>query len=103
MDSIPIIVAVPEGEEDDLGGVKGILIPEPGTAVKELPASTLRQNLGAVCSAVVELLKDIKQVGQFKLKEVELAVEISAEGGVQLIGTSKVGGKGAIKLKFSGD
>jgi hypothetical protein len=36
-----------------------------------------------------------------QLDEIELSVEINGEGQVSLIGTgTKVGGKGAIKLKF---
>jgi len=38
--------------------------------------------------------------GKLQLDEVELAVEISAEGEVKLIASAKATGKGAIKLKF---
>jgi hypothetical protein len=40
-------------------------------------------------------------VGQFKLKEITMQVEISASGGISIIGTASIGGKGAITLKFA--
>jgi len=36
----------------------------------------------------------------FKLKQIEVGIEISAEGGVNLIGTLTAGAKTAIKLTF---
>jgi hypothetical protein len=39
-------------------------------------------------------------VGDYELHEVKLQVEISAKGGVNLVGTAEAGGKGAITLTF---
>jgi hypothetical protein len=47
------------------------------------------------------MLNDVKQVGGFQLKQVTIQVEVTAEGGIELVGTAKLGGKGAITLTFS--
>jgi len=47
------------------------------------------------------LFQDLKAVGSFKLDQVEVSLEISAEGGVALIGTAKAGASEAVKLAFS--
>lgn len=68
--------------------------------IERIPVAKLRANLHAVCSNVVEVLKDIKKVGDFELSEVTLQVEVGAEGGVALIGTANVSSSGAISLTF---
>lgn len=68
--------------------------------IERIPVGKLRANLHAVCSNVVEVLKDIKKVGDFELSEVTLQVEVGAEGGIALIGTANVSGSGAISLTF---
>ena len=68
--------------------------------IERIPVSKLRANLHAVCSNVVEVLKDIKKVGDFELSEVTLQVEVGAEGGIALIGTANVSSSGAISLTF---
>ena len=52
------------------------------------------ENLSAVFA-------DLKQVGGFEVKEVQVSVEVSAEGGVSLLGTAKASAGGAITLTFS--
>lgn len=68
--------------------------------IEKIPVAKLRANLHAVCSNVVEVLKDIKKVGDFELSEVTLQVEVGAEGGIALIGTANVSSSGAISLTF---
>ena len=46
------------------------------------------------------LLADLKAVGGFELAEVQVAVELTAEGGVNLIGNLTAGAKGAMQLTF---
>ncbi len=69
---------------------------------RSIPVGVLKENLARVSQSVMQVQSDIRQIGDFKLKEVQLQVEVTAEGGVQFIGTSKVGGKGAITLTFGG-
>ena len=55
--------------------------------------------LTGLSGQIGEILQDVKQVGDFKLKTVQVQVGISAEGGFVLIG--KAGVKGAVTLTFS--
>ncbi len=70
-------------------------------AVREIPADKLRASLAGLSGQISEILGDIKRVGQFDLKTVEIEVAISAEGGFILVG--KAGVKGAVTLTFTGD
>jgi hypothetical protein len=76
--------------------------PEPqDTQIAELSVDSLKQNLKEVTDAVSDFLSDIRAVGEFHLQEVQMQVEVSAEGGIHFIGTAKAGGKGAITLTFA--
>ena len=102
MDSIPFVVALPEkaGENDEMG-MFSILKPDADIGLRQIPVDVLKGNLANLSLSVLNVLEDIKQVGRYKLKEVTLEVEVSANGGVSLIGTANLGGKGAISLKFT--
>jgi hypothetical protein len=71
-----------------------------GIGVEQVPIDTLRASLKSATAALGEVFKDITAVGNYKLSEVTIEFEVTAEGGVQFIGTSKVGAKGAVSLKF---
>jgi hypothetical protein len=68
--------------------------------LKSLPLDRVKENLTNATNGFLKILADIREVGQFKQSEVQIQIEVSAEGGVDFIGTSKVGGKGAITLTF---
>lgn len=70
------------------------------TAVAVVPVEGLRKNLRNATTALAEVLSDLWTVGQFELSEVTVGLEVTAEGGIQFIGTSKVSGTGSISLKF---
>ncbi len=96
MDTIPIIC---EGVADSKSGNLGLLTPK--TVIKQVDAGKIRQSMESLTDKVTTMLDDIKNVGNYKLKEVTLSVEINAEGGVSLIANAKAGIKGAIQLTFS--
>jgi hypothetical protein len=101
MDTIPFLVTLPsQTEEDDEMGIFGRFVPEAPIISRAIPTDVLKQNLVGVSRSVVEILEGIRAVGQFKLKQVTLQVEVSADGGINLVGTAKLGGKGAITLTF---
>ncbi|MEH2406967.1 Pepco domain-containing protein [Nostoc sp.] len=80
-------------------GSKGV-----GDAVK-VSAQTLEQNMSHFLELVGSLFSQAQQHAKvnskMQLDEIELSVEISADGEVKLIGSGvKAGSKGAIKLKF---
>ncbi|MDJ0592012.1 MAG: hypothetical protein QNJ72_18825 [Pleurocapsa sp. MO_226.B13] len=102
MSDIPFLVSLPEQDADE--EVKGLFSSRGSkdvVAVRNIPTDRLKKNLSSVCQGLAETLQDIKAVGNFRLKEVSIEVEVTAEGGVELIGTAKLGGKGAITLTFS--
>ena len=93
---LPILVSANTEE----GSTKGIFTSRDVAILKRVDVDQLRANLKQVCDGMVEVLRDIRAVGELKLKSVQIGIEISAEGGVTLIGTATVGGKGAITLTF---
>ncbi|MHB8117432.1 MAG: Pepco domain-containing protein [Methanothrix sp.] len=101
MKEIPFLVALPEenAESDQMGLFRRG--PNADIGFRQVPIEILKKNLAGISSAMLNVLGDIKQVGQFKLKEITIEVEVSADGGVSLIGTANLGGKGAISLTFS--
>ena len=98
MKEIPFLVEV-DGA-DATGHTKGLSLGGSWQACKLTPVDVLNKNLQSVSEAMLDALAGMKSVGDFRLEEVSLQAEITAEGGVQLIGTSKIGAKGAITLKF---
>jgi len=98
MDTIEIIVA-DTGEADDrkaLGRFVGA-----DAILARVPIDALKANLRRLATTITETVNGIETVGRFRLKEVTVQVEVSAAGGVALIGTANVQGKGALSLKFS--
>jgi hypothetical protein len=96
-DTIDVIVA--EGEEID--GLKGGVFRASSDAVlRRVPVGTLQANLRQLSKSIAAAFSDLDTVGRFRLKEVTLQVEVTASGGVALIGTASVEGKGAISLTF---
>lgn len=96
---LPFLVALPDEDEDS--EVKGFFRSDSDIGRKGVPVDKLKQNLTHVCKGMASALQDVKDLGDFKLKEVTIQVEVTAEGGVDLVGTAKLGGKGAITLTFS--
>ena len=96
MNTLPIIIEDAEPVSETLDG--SILSPE--ERIKNIDADKIRASISDLSEKISQILGDIKSVGDFKLKQVQLGVEISAEGGVALIGTAKAGAKGAITLTF---
>jgi hypothetical protein len=66
----------------------------------EIPIDTLKANLAKATAALGTAFESIVKVGQFELQEVEIGVEVGAEGGVEFIGTATASGKASITLKF---
>ncbi len=89
-----------EGTRSINKGIGAAVSEKAGAVLRKIPVVQLQANLHSVCTSMVEVLKDIKEVGGFQLAEVTLQVEVGAEGGIELIGTSKVSGSGAISLTF---
>lgn len=96
--TLPVVVTVVD-EPDD--GTKSLgFSRSPEAVLKDVPVDTLRESVQTLSSTLSEVFADLRAVGSFTLQEVQLQVEVSASGGVNLIGTAEAGGKGAITLTF---
>lgn len=86
------------------GDTKAILGSRLGDVAEavQVPLERLQASLAEIVAAASETFDVAAQsaVGQFKLKEIEVQLEITAEGGVRLVGTASVGVKGAMTLRF---
>ncbi|MBD1833301.1 MULTISPECIES: Pepco domain-containing protein [Cyanophyceae] len=101
-------LAVPDGQR---GEQSRNPFGEPGftgtsrTKQTPVPVAILEQNMTHLLQQVERMFNYAKQsateLASMELHEVELAVEINAEGQVSLLGSgSKIGGKGTMTLKF---
>ena len=76
------------------------LLPSAVAAVKLDPAA-LQKNLAAFVGAFAAALEPLPpDIHGFRIDEIEIVVEISGEGSVQLVGGVKVGASGGITLKL---
>ena len=71
------------------------------SAVIPFDTAELAASLRGLTRQLGELFGDLRAVGGYELQEVQVGLEISAEGGFNLIGSATVGGKGAITLTFA--
>ncbi len=96
MTKIPVLIDHTTSQPRE--GTLGLL--DTKERILEVDADRLRRSLSEFSASMTEVLRDLKRVGEIPLKEVQLTVEVTAEGGVALIGTAKAGAKGAITLTF---
>ncbi|HYV49820.1 MAG TPA: hypothetical protein VFA20_33420 [Myxococcaceae bacterium] len=88
------VAKLPFVVKDDTKGMRDLV-------VAQVPVDKLRANLKSATSALAEVFRDIQAVGQFQLDEVTIGLEVTAEGGIEFLGSLSVGGKAAITLKFT--
>ena len=67
-------------------------------SLRNIEVDTLQESVKSLTQKLGQIFSDLKAVGDFKLKEVEISVEVSADGRIILVGTAGV--KGGISLKF---
>lgn len=67
----------------------------------QLSVAVLGENLKKFVESVNKLVSDLPTIAeQFRLEEIELSVEVNAEGNIQLIGGLKTGVSGGLTLKL---
>jgi Trypsin-co-occurring domain 1 len=82
---------------------KGIFGTGPAIPV-EIPIERLKASLSDLIAKLRAATSDIAaEADGLSLKELEVGIELTAEGGVNLIGTAKVGGTASLKLTFVHD
>lgn len=103
MDEVREITIVPADSPAPAGyanGTKGFFTPAV-VAPTKLKTDVLRNNLADFVGALNEALKGIPDLLEgFKLDEIEVVVEVSGEGSIQMLGGLKVGASGGITLKL---
>ena len=97
------ILVVPATTAPDLPGggrgSKGLFDGAPRAV--GLDTDVLKKNLNVFVQSVQDVLKDLPQLDKpFRLDEIELTVEVSGEGSLQLVGGVKIGASGGITLKL---
>jgi hypothetical protein len=82
---------------------KGIFGTGPVAAV-EIPVERLRANLSDLVAKLRAAAGNLAAKSDgLSLKELEVGIELTAEGGVSLIGTAKASGTASLKLTFVHD
>ncbi|MEU6071043.1 hypothetical protein ABZ864_43020 [Streptomyces sp. NPDC047082] len=96
--SLPFWVTVTE-EDDDSMSLFGNRNGEP--ALRSVPLGPLRKNLAETVDALQQLFADAAaRGGTLPLAEAQLSLQVTASGGIQLIGTGQVQGTRGLTLVF---
>jgi hypothetical protein len=103
--TLPFLVSVEDGEPPGAGGTKGIFSRgDSEVALREIPITVLRDNLRRTVAGLRELFDEIARTGgELPLRQAQIGFEVTASGGIALLGTTaEIAGKGAITLTFGG-
>jgi hypothetical protein len=99
-DHLTFIVAV-DGEQDN-ATMGGLFRGDREVARRPIPVAVLRENVGKAVAGLRSVFDDLidADTGRLRLREAHIAVEVTASGGVNFIGTTEVGGSATISLVF---
>ncbi|MEO1590871.1 MAG: hypothetical protein AAFU71_06225 [Cyanobacteria bacterium J06632_22] len=87
--------------DDTRRGPADILPPKPRKQRVSIDAKLIKSQMQSMMGIIQDLFEQAQNSQDLPLNEVELSVEINAEGQVSLIGNGgKLGNTGAITLKF---
>ncbi|MEU1277289.1 hypothetical protein [Streptomyces sp. NPDC005805] len=113
LETLPFLVSIEEPDEaeaDGLAGDKGIFgrrgsndgEGSGAASVRNVPVAVLRENLQRAVDGLQQVIGTITvPEGGMALREAQISFEVTASGGIALVGTSaQVGAKGAITLTF---
>lgn len=99
LDALPFLVA---DQSDDDQDSMGLFDGERVVRLSQIPVTVLRENLRATMATLRSVLDEAASgAGRLRLREVQVGLEVSATGGINLIGTAAVGATGAITLTFA--
>jgi len=100
----PVELRRRERSSEDVGGGFGRRVPEVTTIVRKrvpLNSAVLKTEMSGLLQMVGDVFNQANHQTGLQLEEVELSVELSAEGQVSIMGSGgKLADKGGIKLKF---
>ncbi|MET9391547.1 hypothetical protein ABZY20_14220 [Streptomyces sp. NPDC006624] len=97
--SLPFWVTVTEEGDDDSMGLFGRGNGEP--VLRSVPLGPLRKNLAQTVDALQQLFEDAAaRGGTLPLAEAQLSFQVTASGGVQLVGSGQMQGTRGLTLIF---
>jgi hypothetical protein len=95
-DTIPVLVASTDPTKGIFGN--GSVVPV------DIPVERLKANLGDLVAKLRAATTNLTaKADGLSLRELEVGIELTAEGGVNLIGTAKAGVTASLKLTFARD
>lgn len=94
------IITSPEEQEENSKGLFGSSTSE---RINEVDSDALKSNLNELITNLSGVLDNVQNNDGYKLKQFTVGVEISAKGGVSLIGKLEAGAKAAVTLVFEKD
>ncbi|MFE2041965.1 hypothetical protein ACFXAZ_13735 [Streptomyces sp. NPDC059477] len=105
VDGLDVLVVVDDQDTGSGSGDMGIFGrrgEDAPASVRRIPTAVLRENLQRTVDALQMVLADIRvSEGGMPLQQAQVSFEITATGGITVVGTSaQVGAKGAITLTF---
>lgn len=104
VEALNILVSIDDTAVSSTTGEKGIFGRRGGDdgSVQRIPVAVLRENLQRTVDGLQQVLRDIRiPEDGMPLREAQVSFEITASGGIALVGTSaQVAAKGAITLTF---
>ncbi|MEU4633838.1 hypothetical protein ACGFLT_08390 [Micromonospora chalcea] len=101
VDTLPFLVSVEVSDDPDTMGLfrKG----EREVAVRHIPIAVLRESVRHTVAALRTVFDEVaEETGRLRLAEAQFSFEVSAKGGLNLVGTTEIGSKGAVTLTFRG-
>ncbi|MER5644151.1 hypothetical protein [Streptosporangium sp. NPDC002524] len=102
--TLPFLVSIDDTDSAPAsGGDMGIFSRESAEpSLRRIPIAVLQDSLRKTVGGLRELFDEIAESGgRMPLKQAQISFEVTASGGIALIGTSaQLAGKGAITLTF---
>ena len=104
MNTIPVIIDTDDKQNAVREGSLGTMRKkESKRNITQMNVSALKHSISQLSENISEIFQDIKRVGDFKLKEIQLQAEITAEAGFAIVANAKAGTKGVFLLTFRDD
>ncbi|AXE77594.1 hypothetical protein [Streptomyces atratus] len=103
VEGLDVLVSIDDAEPLSDSGDMGIFRRRSeDTLVRRVPTAVLHENLQRTVDALQQVLADLRVPdGGMSLQQAQVSFEITATGGIAIVGTSaQVGAKGAITLTF---
>ncbi|MEE1938276.1 hypothetical protein V1L54_02420 [Streptomyces sp. TRM 70361] len=99
--TLPFWVEVTEEDEEEQDDSMGLVRRSGDAVLRSVPLGALRRNLAETVDALQKLFADVEaRGGALPLAEAQLSFQVTASGGVQLIGTGQMQNARGLTLTF---